>query len=313
MKKLLIIFCIFVFGINSFSQIQTERPNPKSADQLRRENLDARLRKMREMENRKPSENSYPTETPLTREERNKMNLFIKINEDDKNKYKSFLKQSNTGIFRLLPDFECETQKVVRVDGKCKNFVPGIWTYSFKTKNYSSGFFHDLSYVGNDLMSDGFLSQGILVSLGDKPLDLISLDSPALSFLINFTPADKLQIISEQYQKISEGIEQNGFIYTNKVKMEENAAYALRVIAYEYKDQWKSRLWENNIQKAGEEERKFAALDYDKRNDSIYVFKIIRKSEDGGITIVWKRLSKENSPKIVYAKDERLADFKSEN
>jgi hypothetical protein len=37
---------------------------------------------------------------------------------------------------------------------------------------------------------------------------------------------------------------------------------------------------------------------------------VIRKADDGGITIVWKRLSKEESPKITYKEDEKLRDFK---
>jgi hypothetical protein len=318
MKILLIILCILIAIPNVFSQIldpTAPRPlpgrvRPQTDEEKRKENLDIRREQMRILNSRERnlpiSENKR-----LSGKELKRIKSIKKASKEDEAIYKSFLKQSNTGIFRLLPNFGCETENIIRVDGDCENFIPGVWTYSFRSKDYSDRTLHDLSFKENYLITDGLLSQGILVSFGNKMIDSISLESAELNFLTNFKPETELQAINRQYQKLSAGVEQNGFVYTNKLKMEENTTYALRVIAYDYKDEWKSRLWERNISKASDEERKFVSIDYDKRNDSIYIFRVIRKADDGGITIIWKRLSKEESPKITYKEDEKLRDFKS--
>jgi hypothetical protein len=85
--------------------------------------------------------------------------------------------------------------------------------------------------------------------------------------------------------------------------------YALRVVAYQTKDKYISRFSKKNKEFTAVDD-KFFALKYDKRNDYIFAFRVIRIREDGGITILWKELSKQKSPKIVFEKEEKLADFK---
>ncbi len=308
MRNFLIVFCLSVSGINIFSQVQPVPSNPHASKESRGEDLEKERRKNINLTHR---EIDYPREKPLTREERNKIRLLTIVNEDDKARYKSFLKQSNTGIFRLLPDFECETKNIIKINGNCENFVPGSWAYSFRTKDYAEESFEDLSFKKDSFVTDGFLSQGILVSLGDKSLDEITLNSSGMNYLVNLKPENDRKILERQYQEISEGIEQNGFLYTNKSKVKVNNTYALRIIAYKYKDKWFSRFRGKNDDKVKSEDIKFFKLNYNKRSDSIVVFRIIRKSKDGGITILWKQLSKQKSPKIFYRKDEKFEDFKS--
>ncbi len=316
MRKFLAVFFILtvaqiIFGQDDI-QTPTGRPLPKTLEQVRNENLGKRMGDLRRLGNSR-QEISLPKTKRLSKEERERVEKIAEVDKNLKLKYKNFLKQSNTGIFRLLPDFECETKNVIRLDGDCKNFVPGLWTYSFRSKNYSNKILYDLTFKGDNLVTGSLLSQGILVSLGDKSLDSVLLESPGLSFLTSFAPATERETISEQYREISKGIEQHGLLLTNKLKMEENTTYALRTIAYDYKDEWTSRMWDKNADKVSEDEREFIAIDYDTRNDSIYIFRVVKKSDDGGVTILWKRLSKEKSPKLVYQEDEKLADFKSKN
>jgi hypothetical protein len=314
MKKVLFLICLSLLVSVGFGQSDVQTQNgirrPPTAEERRNEDFEQRRDAMRRLSNQKP-ELSLPKEKKLTSSEIKKMKAVTRISKEEKAKHKSFLKRSKTGIFRLLPDYDCETKQVIRVDGKCKNFVPGIWIYSFRWKDYPNRLFQDISYKEDEIYSDGLLTQGILVSLGDTPLENINLESQGLKYLVDFVPQSDIKLVNGQYRELANGIIQDGFSYSNKVKVKENNSYALRSIAYDYKDKWKSRLWEKNIGEATKDERKFLGIEYDKREDSIYIFRVVSKSEDGGITVIWQRLQKQDSPKITFEEDEKLRDFKS--
>ena len=308
MKKLLTSFVILI-GIQ-FCFGQNNRNSDYSRERQREYEVQKGLSDLNNLGNMRPEISVRGTKR-LTKEEIKKINAAVAPNSEDLKKFAVFLKQSDTGIFRLLPDFGCETKNLIKVSGDCANFIPGKWAYSFRLKDYGNEDFHDISFKKNDLFIDSLLTQGILVSLGDLDLDKITLNSKGLNFLTNFIPETDKKTVGEQYEQISNGIENNGFIYTNNLKVEENTTYALRIIAYKFKDKWSTRLWYKNADKLSVDERKFAGIDYDKRSDSLFVFRVIRKNDVGDITIVWKQLSKQKSPKIVYEEDEKLTDFKT--
>ncbi len=315
MKKLLFFLFVALFAPNLFGQsdVQTQSGvrNPQTMEEVRNEDFQRRRAALSRAMSIRP-ELSTPRNKRLTSEERRRVKIATKVSKEVKNQYRNFLKQSNTGIFRLFPDFGCETKNVIRVDGDCKDFIPGRWAYSFRLKSYSNKTFHDISFKKDKFIVKSLLTQGILVDLGDSSIDDISLDQKSLEYLVNFVPANDRKKASEQYKELSVGVEKNGFKYSNNLTVKEDTTYALRLIAYKYKDEYSTRLWQKNIGKATDEERKFFGIQYDKRNDSIFLFRIVKKSDDdAGITIIWKRLSKKKSPKLIYEKAEKLKGFKS--
>jgi hypothetical protein len=242
-----------------------------------------------------------------TKEEIKKFKQATAISENQLAEYKDFLRQSNTGIFRLLPDFDCETKKSVRFDGKCSGFIPGAWAYSFREEKYSNSDFHDIVLKDDLLTAGGFLTQAIFVSLGDIPLERISLDSKEIRFLADFTPAEEIETIKKQSKQIAGGFEVGSLKYSNSVKTQENTTYALRTIAYKYKDKLNSRFMKEEIKP---EEIRFLELDNNKREDLILAFRIIKKDGDNSITIIWKELQKIKPPTITFQKDEKLSDIR---
>ncbi|MEO6588607.1 MAG: hypothetical protein ABIP06_04705 [Pyrinomonadaceae bacterium] len=248
----------------------------------------------------------------LTKEERQRREKILAPRADDLLKYKNFLQQPKTGIFRLLPDFDCETKYLVRADSECANFVIfgsaySFSAYSFRDKGYSDADFHDISFKREFLVSDSLLMLGIFVSLGDASLDNLSLTSDGLKFLTEFKPENDRQLVEKQLITIRNGIQNNGYLYSDKIKPEENVTYALRVVAYKYKDKDGFR-FRKGITSA--DESKFLSLKYDERKDVLLVFRIIEKNSDGGITIIWKELQREDSPTITFQKNEKLRDIK---
>lgn len=306
MKKLLTLFVVLI-GIQ-FCFGQNNGNSDYSRERQREAVVQKGLSELRELSNIRPEISGRRTKR-LTKEEIEKINAIIAPDAEDLEKYKVFLKQSDTGIFRLLPDFGCETKNIIRVDGECENFVPGKWAYSFRQENYADKELQDMAFTADEFVSNGLLTQGILVSLGDLELNAITLNSKPLNYLTVFVPATDRKAVGEQYRQISIGVEKDGYLYTKKVKVEENTTYALRTIAYKFKDKWSSRLWFQNQDKTTADERKFGEINSDRRNDLIIGFRVIRKSENGSITILWKQLSKEKSPRIVYEEDEKLEDF----
>ena len=102
--------------------------------------------------NQKP-ELKRKSKKTLTKAERKRLKEVTRVHKEDLVKYKSFLKQSKTGIFRILPDFGCETKQLIKIDGDCSNFVPGRWAYSFRRKAYGGEDFHDIIFKKTVLKS----------------------------------------------------------------------------------------------------------------------------------------------------------------
>lgn len=243
----------------------------------------------------------------LTKEEKKRREKILAPRAEDLLKYKNFLQQPKTGIFRLLPDFDCETKYLVRTDGQCANFVIFGSAYSFRDKGYSDADFHDISFKREFLVSDSLMTQGIFVSLGDASLDNLSLTSNGLKYLTEFKPETDRQLVEKQFTTIRNGMQNNGYSYSDKIKPEENVTYALRVVAYKYKDKDGFRFRKETM---SAEEVKFLSLKYDERKDVLLVFRIIEKNSDGGLTIIWKELQREDSPTITFQKNEKLRDIK---
>jgi len=306
---LLILFVVQIISAQSDVRTPNRTPRPKTIKEIRKEDLQRRMADMRRL-GQKPRERSVEKPKTMTREEMKKFKALTKPGEEDLARYKTFLKKKNTGIFRILPDFDCETKNLVRAGGDCKNFMPGTWMYSIRKKEYSSLDFHDLAFKRNRLVSNSLLTQGLMVSLGDVPLEKVSLDRAELKFLLNFIPGTDKEKAREQFEKLSKGIEESGFLYANNLVAKTDTTYVLRVVAYRFKDKFSMRLWDENIASITNG-AKFTALKIDKRNDSVFAFRVIRKGNDGGITILWKQLQKQKSPRIVFEETEELKDFKA--
>lgn len=213
-------------------------PGTPTVREIQERDFENRRRALEQLKQMKPEPRVEKTKE-LTKEEKKRFKEVITPDEEDLIKYENFLKQSKTGIFRLLPDFDCEPKNLIRVDGDCANFVPGTWAYSFRQKDYSNADFHDINFKDNFLISNGFLTQGILVSLGDVPLENVSLTSDGMKYLIDFQPETTRQTALEQSKQIRNSIKSDNYIYSNKAKVEANMTYAMRLVAYRYKDKFK--------------------------------------------------------------------------
>jgi hypothetical protein len=301
MKKILLISGLFfLFSINSFAQVAEPTPQPSPQRVLRPPQL------------RDPTYDVNPGSNPdglalrqmilqisvepiyrkPTKEELNTISPSAGLRKQ----FSAFLKQENTGLFKLVVDSGCAgNPKIVSAKEKCLKFtMPGAGnSYSFRVNNYRIRHLADLTFSGNSFQVTGVLTHGILVNLGNVPLENVSLQTTGVKFLSEFQPEVDFEKAEEINRVLVAGIKKEGFLYSRALFAVENATYVLRSIAYNGKVMRSVRGIPYN------------ELDFDNRKDITIAFRVVRSDSDGSLTILWKELSKKDSPKIRKKKIEQ--------
>ena len=106
-------------------------------------------------------------------------------NKEDLKEYAQFLRQSNTGLLKLIADKGCaENTNIVNASEVCLKYsMPGAGSsFSFRTANYRIRRLSDLTYTDDSFQSLGILAHAIIVNVGDIPLEQISLQTKGLNF-----------------------------------------------------------------------------------------------------------------------------------
>ncbi len=230
---------------------------------------------------------SFILRTRPSREQKRK----LQPNPQDMAKYAGFLEQPRTGIFRLMPDVGCtENVNVIRADAVCLNYIPESSYYSFREKEHTIEMLADIRLRNGFLISDGILSQGIMVNLGDVELEKLAPAAEGFGFLTNFAPHTEGIEAQKQYLEMMRGVKVGGYEYKKAHSSVENTTYALRVVAYR-----------GNVFRSFRGYR-FDVLGGDKRIDLTIAFRVIRKDADGSVTLLWKEIERRNAPRLEFPK-----------
>lgn len=214
---------------------------------------------------------------------------LIAPNPGDLQKYAAFLKQSNTGLIKLINDAGCsENSKIIVATAECLKFkFPGAGSsYSFRTESYRLPRLADLTFTDNSFQATGIHLHGIFVNIGDIPLEQVSLNTPSVKNLLKFEPSTEFRNAAKIDKVLSSGVVIDGFIYRRALYAKENTTFVLRSIAY----RGKSYRAVKGIT--------YNELNFDKRRDVIVIFRIIRTHRDRSISILWKKLSDEKAAKL---------------
>ena len=290
---------------------QTIRDKIRAQQAQQREDVErdpeTRLQKMRaedERIRREMGASQGPVTIKLSKKDLEHMKEMRKVDPSDLEKYDNFLKSDKTGIFKLFPNMDCVTPKLIRIDGECARFVPGSSFFSFRTKQYSDILNQDMGLVFGELMSGGFFSQGIFVPLGNMPLENVALENPGVKFLVEMKPDTEAAAAKVRAAEFRKGVTAGEFTYASHAKAVENTTYALRLIAYKFGHTLVPSPESTML------EQLFFSLTFDKRVDSIIAFRVMKMEPGGNATILWKELSRKESPKLKFAKGEAYNDFK---
>jgi hypothetical protein len=230
---------------------------------------------------------SFILRTKPTREQKKR----LQPNPQDLARFAQFLRAPRTGIFRLMPDIGCtENVNVIRADSVCLNYVPESSYYSFREKEHTIEMLADIRLRNGFLISDGILSQGILVHLGEVELEQLAPASEGLEFLTGFAPHSLGPDAQKQYVQTMRGVKIGRYEYKKAHPLIENATYALRVVAYR-----------GNVFRSFRGYR-FDVLGGDKRIDLTLAFRVVRRETDGSATLLWKEIERREAPRLEFPK-----------
>ncbi len=241
----------------------------------------------------------------LDKNARERVRKMRMLDTRDVDRYKAFLTAAKTGIFKIFPNFDCVSKTVVNIGGECAGYVPETSDFSFRSVAYTNRLYHDIGFERTGIISDSFFSQGILISLGDVPIEKVALELAEMKYLLGFKPDALVANAKQTSHSLYTGVDSNGFHYSSSVTPSENTTYVLRNIAYRFSNSLAPLSPDSTLT-----EIKFKSLELDARDDVIVVFRIIRKDDDGGLTIVWKELGRKEGPKLKFGKGEAITDFK---
>lgn len=306
--KVTILF-LFVALFACFGSATGQRQPPTNdAERRRREAEERELnRSFREMELfekrsriRLTAQNSLPPparQFNLTEEDKK----YLEPDAELKTKHASFLKLSKTGLIKLIPDVGCNySEMILDAREKClQNSIPGGGAYySFRRSKHVLPTIADLRFYDNRFSVAGRIAGGVMVSLGDIPLEQLNSKSDGVMFLSDFVPATIRNEVNQQMTEFQNGFRKDNYLYTRVLPFNNKTVYAMRIIAYQ-PDEFLAHL------KNTKDLYDFIQLDGDKRSDIIMIFRIVEVNNDGSIWVLWRELSRRDAPKLLFAEPQK--------
>jgi hypothetical protein len=211
---------------------------------------------------------------------------------EDAARFAAFLKQSNTGIVKLLPTGKHELSYTVSAQENPENILPirgGGAFYSFSEKTHSFGPWSEISlHEGHLVVGFAFETLGLLVSLGDLPLESVTLSTPGVDYLAGYTAPKTTTEAKAERNRHYMGFSQGNFEYGAALEGAANKTYAFRSISYRKQGRLSAIFGGLYIPHPFE----YAGADV------IIAMRVIRSGDDGSVTLLWKRLKKLSTPKL---------------
>jgi hypothetical protein len=248
--------------------MRAEREGEIMRRQMARENE----RYKRESEQSRNRPITSPTPMPPSRKMTAEHKLRLYPSAAERASFAALLREDGTGLMRLLPFTGCLVDpRIVNVNGSCLDQVPPILGggsfYSFKAKKHQRAFASDIA-LRDDVFNAGFMKHtvGLLTSLGDVPLDAVTLQSKAVRPFLKFVPAKTLAETEREFKRSRAWLEVPDHTYGATAPARLNTTYVLRSIAFE--------------------------PNRSKPSDVLVALRITRKDADGAVTVVWKHLQK---------------------
>lgn len=312
MRKLLIIF-ILCLGSVVFTNGQIVQPSPQQNWILQQ--IQDQRREQRKLDNLNfiseyPRRNPSVSVSTYSEEIEKKALKSIRPSDALSARYAAFLKLPGTGIVKILTEKACtyvEDEKFDNTIKRCpSDFIRGGGQYfSFRQKDFTKSSWADIGFKGDWIFSLGIFNQGILVNLGDAPLENLSLTDKGVRYLNNFQPSTDVRQADKQYAEFEHGVVDENLTYKQILPAETGKTYALRVVAYEA-DFYREIERKKKI-------IKLYPLKGDLREDLIIAFRIIDRDSEGNITLLWRELQRKKAPVLSIPKQETNPEGQSES
>lgn len=194
--------------------------------------------------------------------------LLLSPSADDRAAYADFLRLPDTGLFRIMPR-ETYDSEIYKESKKTVTLRGGGAYYSFTRRSHEYTSMSDISLERGQFVS-GFAgaNYGMLTSLGDVPLERVSLETAAAQILATHSPTTEEPQARVEQRRSFEGTTLEGMIYKSRVPLKLNSTYLVRAVNYS-------------------------------ASDSLVAFKVVRVDTDGSAIILWKLLQKYPVPHLA--------------
>lgn len=244
----------------------------READMMRRSMERENDRFKRESEWRRDRRPSSGLPLPPARKMTAEHKRRLYPSEAERASFAALLREKGTGLLRLLPYTGCVVDpRVVNVAGSCLDQVPpvrgGGSFYSFRDRKHHHPLHADIALRDN-LFNVGFMRHtlGMLTTLGDVPLEAVTLQTRAVQPFLKLAPAETLDETERAFKRSRAWLGAPAYIYGPNAPVRANTTYVLRSIAFEPKQ--------------------------NKPSDVLVAFRVTRRDADGAVTIAWKQLQK---------------------
>ena len=193
---------------------------------------------------------------------------FLAVPQEDLAAYADFLKQSGTGLVRLLPR-EIYDSEVYRTNPRSLTMRGGGAYYSFTRLVHEYGYGSDLE-LDSGYLAVGFagFDYGMLLKVGDVPLEDISINIPSARFIASYEPPSSEPEVRTEQRRFGSGATVDEVTYKTRLPVEVNTSFLLRSISYS-------------------------------TSDVLVAFRVIRKDTDGSVILAWKLLKRYSVPQVA--------------
>lgn len=205
-------------------------------------------------------------------------------------------KSLDAKLIRLHPDFSCEAKFTLSVEENCAGRVLGA--SKFEALHYNNG----------KLAGDAFFSIVMIADLGMTDIANVDQHNRLVRLVTDIKPPTDLSATRTLYQQLAtSGITTGGLHVSDRIEVAEGKTFVVRIV--EYKATGFDTFWMRPGRPPASFE--FRVLNRHGRHDTTFAAKVVKRSEDGVIHLLWREISRRNSPKIRFAKDEVPTDFRT--
>jgi hypothetical protein len=196
--------------------------------------------------------------------------LLLVPSPEIQQQFAEFLQRPDTGLIRMFPPLRRRVISVAELaTGRRPGFGMYASLYSFSKEKHGNGLngyvdprlgWAELRLINGRFIT-GFTGEalGVLVALGDVPLETVTPESFGVTGLTNITPpADYFEAASLSRRNRA-GFDLQRFRYGRSLPVVENMTYALRSTS-------------------------------NKRADVLVSFRVVRVEENGSLTLIWRKL-----------------------
>lgn len=205
-------------------------------------------------------------------------------------------KRLDAKLIRLHPDFDCESKLILSVEENCSGRALG------------ASRFEALHYNNGNLTGDAFFSIVMIADLGVTDFAAVDTQNGTVKLMTGVPLPTNFSETRTLYEQLTKrGISSGGLHVGDRIEALEGKSLVVRIVEY------RATGFDIFLQRPGRPPApfEFFALERPGRHDKTFAAKVVKRSEDGVIHLLWREIAKKKPPTIRFARGEVPTDFRT--